>query len=96
MKFSPNEGWQEFFRECFYEFIRERPPLRSGEVCCSMMRANIEDQCDWRDGAHPYGQCPDQVVVKKDHGYGLPIQDGGGSYIEIRYCPWCARKLPKS
>lgn len=28
--------------------------------------------------------------------YGLPIQDGGNSYLLIRYCPWCGAKLPKS
>ncbi|MEY9869026.1 hypothetical protein ABIE66_004405 [Peribacillus sp. B2I2] len=28
--------------------------------------------------------------------YGLIIQDGGSSSIEITYCPWCGTKLPGS
>ena len=28
--------------------------------------------------------------------YGLPIYDGGTSYLLIKYCPWCGAKLPKS
>lgn len=28
--------------------------------------------------------------------YGLPINDGGSSFILIKYCLWCGTKLPKS
>lgn len=28
--------------------------------------------------------------------YGLPLNDGGNSYILIKYCPWCGTKLPIS
>ena len=28
--------------------------------------------------------------------YGLIIHDGGSSYIDIKYCPWCGSKLPES
>lgn len=28
--------------------------------------------------------------------YGYIIHDGGGSFIEIYFCPWCGKKLPES
>lgn len=37
----------------------------------------------------------DSVVIynKKGKEYGIPIHDGGSSYIRIRFCPWCGSKL---
>ena len=29
----------------------------------------------------------------KGNEYGIPIHDGGSSYIQINYCPWCGNKL---
>ena len=37
--------------------------------------------------------CPDKVVTKKGDVYGLPIKDGGGSFMMISYCPFCGTKL---
>jgi hypothetical protein len=34
--------------------------------------------------------------VPKFREYGIPILDGGSSFQEIAYCPWCGRKLPES
>ena len=28
--------------------------------------------------------------------YGIPVLDGGTSYIRIEYCPWCGKELPSS
>jgi hypothetical protein len=28
--------------------------------------------------------------------YGIPIHDGGSSFIRINYCPWCGTRLPIS
>jgi hypothetical protein len=28
--------------------------------------------------------------------YGIPISDGGSSFIHVNYCPWCGAKLPPS
>ncbi len=28
--------------------------------------------------------------------YGIPVCDGGNSYIIISHCPWCGKELPKS
>jgi len=30
---------------------------------------------------------------KKRKRYGIVVQDGGGSFVLIEYCPWCGKKL---
>lgn len=37
--------------------------------------------------------CPDTVIYYYGSDYGLPIRDGGSSYIKIDYCPFCGKKL---
>lgn len=34
--------------------------------------------------------------IPKFNEYGILIQDGGTSFQEIYYCPWCGKKLPNS
>lgn len=36
------------------------------------------------------------VYVPHFREYGLPIYDGGSSYLLIKYCPWCGTRLPVS
>jgi len=36
------------------------------------------------------------IYVPKFREWGIPILDGGSSFVEICYCPWCGRKLPDS
>jgi len=61
------------------------------DVCCEDMRNWSSDHCP----VHPC-ECPDRLMLfdKKDDNYGIIIHDGGGSYVEIRYCPWCGKALP--
>lgn len=37
----------------------------------------------------------DSVVIfdKSQKCYGIPIHDGGNSYIKIKYCPWCGSSI---
>lgn len=35
---------------------------------------------------------PDILIIKHSGGYGMPIRDGGNSFSEIGYCPWCGNK----
>jgi hypothetical protein len=28
--------------------------------------------------------------------FGIIIHDGGNSFLEINYCPWCGKRLPQS
>jgi len=36
------------------------------------------------------------VYIPKFREYGLPILDGGTSFIAIVFCPWCGARLPDS
>jgi len=36
------------------------------------------------------------VYLPEFREYGLKILDGGSSFQEIYYCPWCGQKLPES
>ena len=56
----------------------------SGHCCDQMLNALSE--------------CKDNVIVycAKFREYGIPINDGGTSYLLINYCPWCGNKLPLS
>lgn len=40
----------------------------------------------------------DEIIlyIEKFDEYGIPVHDGGSSYIEIRACPWCGKRLPQS
>ena len=65
------------------------------KFCCDEMKQRINHRCDNQKSIF---DCPDNLVwfdIKFDE-YGLIIHDGGESYIEINYCPWCGCKLPES
>jgi len=60
--------------------------------CCEMMRSNVENGCV----QHPDRfECPDALVNYSElsGAYGLIVHDGGSSFIEIAFCPWCGAKL---
>ncbi len=52
--------------------------------CCAMMSSNLAGS----ETAIRY--------VPKFREYGIPVLDGGSSFIFIRYCPWCGTFLPGS
>jgi hypothetical protein len=56
------------------------------------MTEQVEFKCDQHPDARA---CPDKLVdyVPKFNEYGLLIHDGGSSFIEIHYCPWCGADL---
>lgn len=63
----------------------------SSTSCCDDMTYRLIMRCP--DHEDPY-DCPDVVVVRSKRGeYGLPIHDGGESYIAIGHCPWCGKAL---
>ena len=60
-------------------------------VCCSDMEAHLQWKCDQHSDPD---DCPDCIVRFYRNGqYGIPIHDGGSSYIRIDYCPWCGASL---
>ena len=58
--------------------------------CCDRLEAHLRWSCDTHDD--PF-DCPDAVIIRTASGFGLPIHDGGSSYIEVDFCPWCGGKL---
>jgi hypothetical protein len=36
------------------------------------------------------------IFNEKFREYGIPVLDGGTSYITLDFCPWCGTKLPES
>lgn len=56
------------------------------------MTRNVEYRCT----KHPDPfDCPDNLIHfgEKTKTYGIIVHDGGTSYLEIMYCPWCGAKL---
>lgn len=72
-----------------------QPPSAARRHCCSEMAAALAYDCDQH--ADPF-DCPDTVLVFHElfSEYGLPIRDGGQSYLVISNCPFCGAKLPES
>jgi hypothetical protein len=52
--------------------------------CCSEMKKHVEA-----------GEVALRYVPKFQE-YGILYLDGGTSFQEIKFCPWCAKKLPDS
>jgi len=45
--------------------------------------------------AHPDRKdCPDAFLAIMGKGFGLMVHDGGGSVVQIAFCPWCGAALP--
>jgi len=44
---------------------------------------------------HTNIDCPDATLIRiQSKGkFGIPVRDGGSSFIAIDYCPWCGMKL---
>ena len=61
--------------------------------CCEEMTGKLDFQCDLHED--PW-DCADSIILYFENTgwYGLPIRDGGRSFIVIKHCPWCGVKLP--
>jgi hypothetical protein len=59
--------------------------------CCQQLASQMLWSCEIHDD--PFA-CPDVVIVRTVRGrFGLPIHDGGSSYVDISHCPWCGSLL---
>jgi hypothetical protein len=72
-----------------------QPPGAGVSHCCDEMAAALEFDC--AQHADPF-ECPDTILVYHEpfEEYGVPIRDGGASYLVILHCPFCGAKLPES
>ncbi len=82
-------------KECQEWELKERIKKAGIDIkkfCCINMAYHlIEDKKSRKTGNIEY----DSVIAysPKRKTFGLPIHDGGGSWISISYCPWCGSKL---
>lgn len=51
---------------------------------------NLEFKCEFHNNPH---DCPDYIIAQFGDVIGIPIRDGGSSFIGIKFCPWCGEKL---
>lgn len=64
---------------------------KSEQVCCSMMRTQLSWTCPDHASA---ADCPDALVGRfGPNRHGIYVHDGGESFVEILFCPWCGSKL---
>lgn len=54
------------------------------EFCCSEMQRAAQDS-----------DIP-VIYIPKFREFGICILDGGSSYLELKYCPWCGQEFPES
>jgi len=66
--------------------------MNQNESCCETFQSHIERTCDQH--SNPY-DCADAIVIKNANGFGIPIHDGGSSFIGIAFCPWCGSRFKK-
>ncbi|MDQ0878907.1 hypothetical protein QFZ77_007566 [Paenibacillus sp. V4I3] len=89
----------EHFHQCTQcsEWVMEQTAFHKGidasKYCCVEMAYHLSAGI----GVDPY-QDADVIIIhyKKYDEYGIPIKDGGTSFISISNCPWCGTLLPSS
>jgi hypothetical protein len=93
---SEYENWQEHGFECEACDLwdTEQQVIKRGhdpsKFPCIHIAYRSTVTCE--DHKDPW-ECPDMTIVKTSDGYGLPVRDGGSSFIQINNCPWCGIKL---
>lgn len=75
--------------------VQWAPPTAEVRPCCEPMRHALDFACE--EHADPFA-CADGIIVYSEvfDEYGLPVHDGGTSYVLIDNCPWCGGRLPES
>lgn len=59
--------------------------------CVQMAYYLIEDKLSRKSEELNYDAVVTHTYGRKE--FGIPIHDGGSSYIKINYCPWCGKSL---
>lgn len=61
--------------------------------CCQGMESAVTSACDMHADRF---DCPDALLHHSEARgtYGLIVHDGGRSFVEIAYCPFCGAALP--
>ncbi len=62
--------------------------------CCDRMTDALKFTC--KKCKDPF-ECPDSILhYTETRAYGLIVHDGGRSFLAIKHCPWCGKKLKKN
>jgi hypothetical protein len=61
--------------------------------CCDRMNYDLNQTCDQHPNRY---DCPDAFIQVVGGRYTLIVHDGGTAGVEISFCPWGGRKLPRS
>ena len=102
----PKSEWQSAEYEKYIEAFHNDKECREWELkrrikaaginykkycCINMAYYLIEDKRSKEENNINY----DSVITHYRNGkiFGIPIHDGGSSFIKINYCPWCGTKL---
>lgn len=77
--------------EALMKYHVEERGVALSEFPCVHLAYYATNGCD----KHEDEFCPDAIICKNEtkNNFGIPINDGGGSYIVIRFCPWCGKQL---
>jgi hypothetical protein len=93
---SNGDNWHNHLHDCescgdwYLEQRVADAGLELSEFPCVHLAYHAILDCGQHDD--PW-DCPDVTIVKTDGGYGVPVRDGGSSFIAISYCPWCGKKI---
>jgi hypothetical protein len=68
------------------------PEIGLSMHCCDRMDFDLNQRCDIHRNRF---DCPDALINAVRGGYGLIVHDGGASFIEMGFCPWCGTRLPR-
>jgi hypothetical protein len=66
--------------------------------CCEDLTNAINFKCARCDADHAQFDCSDALIFysRLFDEYGIIVKDGGSSFSQIQYCPYCGTKFPSS
>ena len=69
--------------EFFLKEELKKKKINFSKYCCKKLAYYVSVQNDF------------EAVIKytKNKKFGIPVRDGGNSYIKIKHCPWCGNLL---
>ena len=65
------------------------------KYCCDDLKYHLNNKCDVHDNEF---DCCDHLLYYSPvyDEYGIIIHDGGSSYMQINFCPFCGHMFPTS
>jgi hypothetical protein len=81
----------EVIRDWYLRQQIKKSKVKVGRHCCTRMTYYLTFDKPVRTIN------PDAIIRfrKKTKAYGIPVHDGGSSFIKIEHCPWCGTGLKK-